>query len=534
MTIISPGGQARRPRRGWIGLRRLGRGSTRLAQATAPRDHATVSFELLKADGLWAVSLFVIALAFRVATVSTSAGGFWGNPGYDSAVYYASADALSHGQLPYRDFVLLHPPGVTLFTLPFATIGNMTNDHFGFVLANVAFMVVGAANASLIYAIGRAAGVDKFASGSGALFYALWFSAVHADLSIRLEPLSTVAFLGGFLLLTRFSGKRSAFFAGACFGFAMLVKIWWVVPPLLVILWLAIFAARRSRVKFVSLGIAVAGLVIGGPFFLAAPRQMWRMLVQDQLGRSRGVTLVDRLRSISSSSDAFPNDPTARNVAAAVVLALLTLALLGCLKAHQLRVVAIVVVAQTAVLALAPSFFPQYAGYLSGSTALAVSGGVYALRRSRRPRIGLAFVPVLTSVCVVLTVAAASNTSPGIWVVPLQEARPQARQANCVTADTPYALIALDVLARNYDRDCVTWVDVVGKVYDTDRPSPRNVPRVKNAAWQRDLRKYFLSSQLCIIMRLPTGVSPAVRSAISARPRKSLGHGVYVYVPRVR
>ena len=44
----------------------------------------------------------------------------YGLGNYDDGVYYSAATALVHGQLPYRDFLLLQPPGIAVLLAPFA------------------------------------------------------------------------------------------------------------------------------------------------------------------------------------------------------------------------------------------------------------------------------------------------------------------------------------------------------------------------------------------------------------------------------
>lgn len=61
----------------------------------------------------WAVpyvALALLALLVRLLPV-LNGGGLSGIGNYDDTVYFGSALALVHGQLPYRDFLLLHPPG---------------------------------------------------------------------------------------------------------------------------------------------------------------------------------------------------------------------------------------------------------------------------------------------------------------------------------------------------------------------------------------------------------------------------------------
>ena len=48
-----------------------------------------------------------------------------------------------HGEVPYRDFVLLHAPGVVLLLTPFALIGRLTSDPTGFAPALIAMNVLG-------------------------------------------------------------------------------------------------------------------------------------------------------------------------------------------------------------------------------------------------------------------------------------------------------------------------------------------------------------------------------------------------------
>src|SRR5215203_3727531 len=69
---------------------------------------------------------------------------------YDDGVNFAAAIGLVHGQLPYRDFLLLHPPGIVLALSPFAGLAQLTSDATGFVVARIVFMVIGGINAVLV------------------------------------------------------------------------------------------------------------------------------------------------------------------------------------------------------------------------------------------------------------------------------------------------------------------------------------------------------------------------------------------------
>jgi len=71
-----------------------------------------------------------LAFALRFGIALFSNGGLGGLYGYDAGVYYGAADALIHGRVPYRDFILLHPPLLMLVLTPFAALGRI-EDHAG-------------------------------------------------------------------------------------------------------------------------------------------------------------------------------------------------------------------------------------------------------------------------------------------------------------------------------------------------------------------------------------------------------------------
>ena len=71
--------------------------------------------------------LAIVAFVVRLMPVLLG-GGLQGLHGYDDSVDLV-ARALVHGALPYRDFLLLHPPGMILGLSPFAVLGVLTGDR---------------------------------------------------------------------------------------------------------------------------------------------------------------------------------------------------------------------------------------------------------------------------------------------------------------------------------------------------------------------------------------------------------------------
>ncbi len=146
----------------------------------------------------------VVAFVARLEMVLRGAG-LQGLHGYDDGVYYAAAASLVNGRVPYRDFVLLHPPGMVLLLSPFALLGRLTSDHVGFAVARVAFMLLGALNAGAVAVLAArsrrpAAGV---AAAAGGLFAALWYSSIYASRTTLLETPASTLLLVALLLVWR-------------------------------------------------------------------------------------------------------------------------------------------------------------------------------------------------------------------------------------------------------------------------------------------------------------------------------------------
>jgi alpha-1,2-mannosyltransferase len=246
--------------------------------------------------------VFVAAFVTRLSVVVRS-GGLRGSFGYDASVYYAASDALVHGRLPYRDYTLVHPPGIALALTPFAALGRLTSDHVGFAVATLAWMALGSVNAVLVVRLARRIGAGAPGALAGGLTYALWLGAVNAEFLIRLEPLGNFCLLCGLLahVAAEDTGRvRAALLSGFGFGAAVAVKIWWVVPLTILLAW-HLGRARRPRLGYVLAGAAAALFAIDGPFFVAAPRQMTSMVVSSQLGRARAGSVLQRLMGVTGA-----------------------------------------------------------------------------------------------------------------------------------------------------------------------------------------------------------------------------------------
>jgi hypothetical protein len=491
---------------------------TRSDAAVAARRPRRTSLAALSLPG----SLFALAIALRIGAVFASRGGPGGNVGYDPGVYYAAADAFTHGRLPYRDFVLLHPPGLMLVLTPFAALGRASDDFAGFVTANTAFAGLGACNAVLVYFVARRMGLSTTACWLGGAFYAVWYGAVYAELATRLEPLGSFAFLLGMLALTKAgAARRDAVLAGVAFGFALSVKLWWVVPLGIVLIWLARTRVGLRRAGAVAVGAAAVAVVVDAPFFALAPAAMWRMLVLDQLGRRSHVGHLARLAQLSlldASGHALRGNE--RLAAAAIFAAVFAAVCVAAWRVAAARVLVLIALAQLAVLLVSPPFFHFYFDYLTPALALVISAAAHAERARVRDRLGTAAVAALVAGAALLTTAGVLLRPVGfIEPFPNDTLADHLPRVRCVMSDFPIVLIELDRLSSDLADHCPNWVDVTGRSFDVDASHGRRyLNREHNGKWQSDIRGYLLSGNAAILMGDAGSLDAATLDAVRDHP----------------
>jgi hypothetical protein len=102
-------------------------------------------------------TLFVVPATVRL-WLYRRGGGETGSFANEPPVYFAAADAMVHGRLPYSDFTLLHPARVVLALSPFAVLTHLLDDRTAFAAANIAFALPRAVNTVFDLRIGRQLG----------------------------------------------------------------------------------------------------------------------------------------------------------------------------------------------------------------------------------------------------------------------------------------------------------------------------------------------------------------------------------------
>ena len=104
-----------------------------------------------RATGPWLLvtgltAVFCVAFAARLVPLLRG-GGLHAMGNYDDGVHDAAAMGLVPGVLPYRDFLLLHPPGVPLLVTPFAWLAELIGEPDAMVVARLCWMALGGLNA---------------------------------------------------------------------------------------------------------------------------------------------------------------------------------------------------------------------------------------------------------------------------------------------------------------------------------------------------------------------------------------------------
>ena len=484
----------------------------------------------------WAVGVAALAFAVRLVTVLRG-GGLFGRIGYDGSVYYASAAALAHGLLPYRDFLLLHPPGITLALLPFAVLGRLVGDADAYAVARLAWFGLGALSTALVFVVVRSRGL--WPAFAGAAFYAAFVPAVVSEHTTSLEAVGSVCLLGSVALLTVGRDLRSGsvvplLAAGALLGVATGTKIWGVAVVLAVVAW----SVRRvgvRRAALVLVGAVGATVVVCLPFFLSAPGAMWRMVVLDQLGRRRVPgSLAGRLVDLAGLSGL--RDMASTTILATLALVLLALVLVLAVRTPLGRLAALLLAVTTAVLLSTPPWSVAYTGLAAPAIALLVGCAVAPLTSLRGQ-----LRPLAAGTVVVALLAYGAASLPGLTFgshFPGRSLeRVLAQAPGCVTTDDPIALIETGALRRNLDLGCPLVIDPSGYSYDLRPTADRHVSRPRNVQWQGFLTRHLGSGAVTVVVRFRTsaGLSQHTKTVIARWPVLAVvgGYAVQQPAPRV-
>ena len=362
--------------------------------------------------GRWALS--PVAVVIAAATVAAlglrlaelTGPNLLGVTQYDDGVYFGSAVRLVHGILPYRDFYLVQPPGITLLMTPAALASKVVGTAWGMAAGRVLTVLASTASVTLAGLLVRHRGLLAVTVACGIM--AVYPSNLEAAHTVFVEPWLVLFCLIG--AVTLFDGEalaagwRRLAGGGAALGFAGATEAWAVFPfAVALALVLALPAApacpRRRRAAAFIAGTAAGFCVPVLPFAVLAPRGIYDSLVTSQVGRVTVPTpMLFRLRLMTATGQLPGLSGTAVTVIAialAVLIAALVLAasLAGRRLPPPLETFA---VATTALVVAAflwySQFFLHFPAFLAPFVAAALALPAARLAAALRGRAGLAGV----------------------------------------------------------------------------------------------------------------------------------------------
>ncbi|MGD0924431.1 MAG: glycosyltransferase family 87 protein [Streptosporangiaceae bacterium] len=274
----------------------------------------------------------LLALALRLLLLSRP-GYLMGVTEYDDGPYFGSAVNLIHGILPYRSFILVQPPGITLLMIPSALLSKATGTATAMATGRILTTLASSAGVLLVGLLLRHRGLLSVIVGCGIL--AVYPDSVATARTILVEPwLVLFCLLGAVALFDRdhltSSGKR-LFWGGVAFGFAGCVEVWAIFPVIVLVVMLL---PRIRRAAVYAGGVAVGFLVPVIPFAALAPRRFYQSLYVAQVAPRAGsdrVPLPARLSNMLGISNPglLPAHPRALILTATVVLVIVVTAMIA-------------------------------------------------------------------------------------------------------------------------------------------------------------------------------------------------------------
>jgi alpha-1,2-mannosyltransferase len=467
------------------------------------------------------ITVTVVAVALRLYQL-TRPDYLLGVTEYDDGTDFGSAILLVHGYLPYRDFIMVQPPGITLLMAPVAALTHELGTAWGMGVGRILTAVAGGAAAGLGGLLVRHRGLLAVLLTSGII--AVYPASVQSAHTVLLEPWLVLFCLLGALAVfdgDRLAGLRRLAWGGAAFGFAGAIKVWAILPVVVIVA--LILAARRLRGALLYVaGVAAGFLVPVLPFAALAPHAFYHSVVVAQLVRIDTVrtALSYRLHQMTGLTDFTSLGPVPITL---VTLAIIALVVVSCVVAWRrtgqrpplVEQFAYGTTVLTIVAFLWPAdFYYHYAGFLAPFLALAVALPVARLASALRPadgadatahpaarRLTAWAVPAAAAALVAMTIVQVSfesslqpplaPTTPGLTGDAVSQARAVIPAGACVLTDQASYAIAANRFVSSVP-GCVPIVDGVGTDYSLSRgrnaaTGAQRVPAVR-ALWLNALR----------------------------------------------
>jgi hypothetical protein len=337
----------------------------------------------------------ITALALGIRAYQLAGPGYLlGVTEYDDGSYLGSALHLVSGYLPYRDFVFVQPPGITVLMLPFALLAKMTGSTvWAMAIARMFTTLASAAGVLLVGLLVRHRGLPTTILACGLL--AVYPDSITTARTVLLEPwLALFCLLAAVAIFDRdrvTDSRRRLIAGGLALGFAGAIEAWAIMPALVI---LVLLLPQWRRILNLVAGIAVGFLVPTVPFAATAPGSFLKDLIDAQIGPRVNfprVSIWYRLREMFGLSN-ISADHHELLFAAVVILGFMVGAFaLGWLITRQTPPALEWFVLATAILVLLSFLYPDqfyfhFVAFLAPFIALAVAMPVSRLIKAVEPR----------------------------------------------------------------------------------------------------------------------------------------------------
>lgn len=303
-----------------------------------------------------------------------------------AGVNFASSVALSKGQLPYNNFVLTQPPGMSIILLPFAWAAH-SNGTTALDAARGFTAFISVVDVFLVAFTARFHGIASvFIAG---VLFATFPNAFYATSSVTLEPylllFCLLAFQAAFTQGHLASGGR-LILAGVLVGIAVAIKPWAIVPAFVLLVCAAI--AWRSALARL-LGGFVIGVVVPCIFFvLAAPGSFFTDVVSGELTSGPGIASgstsfsgrVAELLGLGPPLGLSSPGTLALGIGILIIVLVAVAAIARASVATTLDWALVATVVGLAAIAFVPNQLPNaYSYYLAGFGAIVIGNAVGTL-----------------------------------------------------------------------------------------------------------------------------------------------------------
>jgi hypothetical protein len=449
-------------------------------------------------------------------------------PGYllggtpDIGVLFGAAVRLVHGVLPYRDFVIVQPPGIALLLSPAGLLSYLTGTRWALEAVRLATVLLAAGSAVLAARLVRHRGpLPALVAGGVMAAYPAELYALNAGL---LEPLVNLfCLLAAASVFEAGEGARSPrrwLLGGLAIGFAVAVKLPALVPAL-VLAAMCLPDPRRRLLPLLAGG--VAGFAVPcAAFFAAAPGSFVRDVLISQLGRlpSGGrAPLGERLQGMTGTS----TDATALAVACVLLAVIVAGMAVPGRRRSALEWFAAATLLLVAIVQFVPSqYYPQYAAQLAPFLAIVLAVAVDRLAALvRRPAAALAVAGVIL---LVLLGARAATVQGSSTPDPAPAVDAVVPSGACTLSNGPRVLVPSDRLVSSVP-GCTEMLDPFGTMLAYSDDPGTGVELFRQALDHTDYLVLGVSVQSWL-----TGTYAPLQAYVASDFQLLRSGGIWIYV----